>query len=84
LATNYYYTLTPTRETYNMKTLSRTARLYDRSGYLQKSGVTVIEHPETDKLAAIISVNGAEHRRDDLEVAADRIRHKSAGWEVVL
>lgn len=44
---------------------------------LSRADVTPLE-------CATVQIGSTEHRADDLIIAADRLRSKAAGWEVVL
>lgn len=67
-----------------MKTLSNSATIINRDGYVTERGVTVIRHDETKDRVATIQIARTEHRVDDLVITDDRIVSKRAGWEVVL
>lgn len=61
-----------------MKTLSKTATVYDNQGFVSARGATVIDHGDT------IQINATEHAKGDLEIKPDRIESRMFGWSVVL
>lgn len=70
---------------HQMKILSKTAKIIDGQGYVQQSGVTVIEHPASGNQPATVQIGATSHRADDLErIAPDRLRSPAFGWEVQL
>lgn len=61
-----------------MKVISCKATILDREGYITQQGVTVIDAGD------IIGIGACTYPRHELEISAERIVSKIAGWEVAL
>ena len=47
-----------------------------RDGYLGESGIEICDHEDT------ISIDGAEHRKDDLIISDNEIESKLGDWSI--
>ncbi len=55
-----------------MKTITRTATLFNGQGYIESHGVTVIDHGDT------ISIGRSEYLKSELQITPDKIVSKTA------
>ena len=61
-----------------MKTLSTTATVINREGYIQNEGVEVCDHGNT------ISIGSTKHNKCDLVIGTTVISSEISGWSVLL
>ena len=58
------------------RTITTAATVYDRDGFIQHQGATVLDCGDT------IGINRTEHAKDDLDIKAGEIASKLGGWRV--